>query len=86
MVLYVLVLLEEEEEVFVDFNLLVIVEILVKVKIMMVGMVVMEFDLIEVLVVLFKNVVNGGVNVVYCWVDGNIGWIDFVLVVGVVVE
>ena len=64
----------------VDFNPLVIAETSAKVKTMTVGMAVMELDLTEAPVVLFKNAANGGVNVVYRRPDGNIGWIDPALV------
>lgn len=77
---YVLASPEEDEEVPVDFNPLVIAETSAKVKTMTVGMAVMELDLTEAPVVLFKNAANGGVNVVYRRPDGNIGWIDPALV------
>ncbi len=77
---YVLASPEEEEEVPADFNPLVIAETSAKVKTMTVGMAVMELDLSEAPVVMFKNAANGGVNVVYRRADGNIGWIDPALV------
>lgn len=77
---YVLASPEDEEEVPADFNPLVIAETSAKVKTMTVGMAVMELDLSEAPVVLFKNAANGGVNVVYRRPDGNIGWIDPALV------
>lgn len=77
---YVLASPEEDEEVPADFNPLVIAETSAKVKTMTVGMAVMELDLTEAPVVLFKNAANGGVNVVYRRSDGNIGWIDPALV------
>ncbi|WP_428647383.1 ribosome hibernation-promoting factor, HPF/YfiA family [Roseibium sp.] len=78
---YVLASPEDDEEVPVDFNPLVIAETSAKVKTMTVGMAVMELDLTEAPVVLFKNAANGGVNVVYRRSDGNIGWIDPALAV-----
>ncbi|QFT34418.1 ribosome-associated translation inhibitor RaiA [Roseibium porphyridii] len=77
---YVLASPDEDEEVPADFNPLVIAETSAKVKTMTVGMAVMELDLTEAPVVLFKNAANGGVNVVYRRSDGNIGWIDPALV------
>lgn len=77
---YVLASPEEDEEVPADFNPLVIAETSAKVKTMTVGMAVMELDLTEAPVVMFKNAANGGVNVVYRRSDGNIGWIDPALV------
>ena len=77
---YVLASPEDEEEVPADFNPLVIAETSAKIKTMTVGMAVMELDLSEAPVVMFKNAANGGVNVVYRRKDGNIGWIDPALV------
>lgn len=77
---YVLASPDEDEELPVDFNPLVIAETSAKVKTMTVGMAVMELDLTEAPVVMFKNAANGGVNVVYRRPDGNIGWIDPALV------
>lgn len=77
---YVLAQPEEDEEVPADFNPLVIAETSAKVKTLTVGMAVMELDLTEAPVILFKNAANGGVNVVYRRSDGNIGWIDPALV------
>ncbi len=77
---YVLASPDEDEEVPADFNPLVIAETSAKVKTMTVGMAVMELDLTEAPVVMFKNAANGGVNVVYRRSDGNIGWIDPALV------
>jgi len=73
---YVLASTEEEEELPEDFNPLVIAETAAKVKTMTVGMAVMELDLSEAPVIMFKNAANGGLNVVYRRGDGNIGWID----------
>ncbi|KZM50149.1 ribosome-associated translation inhibitor RaiA [Labrenzia sp. OB1] len=83
---YVLASPEEDEEVPVDFNPLVIAETSAKIKTMTVGMAVMELDLTEAPVVMFKNAANGGVNVVYRRPDGNIGWIDPALVASVAAE
>lgn len=46
------------------------------VKTMTVSMAVMELDLAEAPVVLFRNAGHGGLSVVYRRNDGNIGWID----------
>lgn len=77
---YVLALPEEEEEVPADFNPLVIAETSARIKTLTVGMAVMELDLSEAPVVVFKSAANGGVNVVYRRPDGNIGWIDPALI------
>ena len=83
---YVLASTEDDEELPADFNPLVIAETSAKVKTMTVGMAVMELDLTEAPVVMFKNAANGGVNVVYRRPDGNIGWIDPALVAGEAAE
>jgi len=46
------------------------------VKTMTVGMAVMELDLTDYPVVLFRNAAHGGLSVVYRRPDGNVGWID----------
>jgi hypothetical protein len=37
---------------------------------------VMRMDLANAPVVMFRNIANGGLNVVYKRTDGNVGWID----------
>ena len=73
---YVLASVEDEEEVPADFTPLVVAETSAKVKTMTVGMAVMQLDLAEAPVVVFRNAGNGTVNVVYRRADGNYGWID----------
>ncbi|MBB4303458.1 ribosomal subunit interface protein [Rhodobium orientis] len=67
---------EEEDELPEDFNPVVIAETSTNMKTMTVGMAVMQLDLIESPVVVFRNAGNGGINVVYRRVDGHIGWVD----------
>jgi len=55
---------------------LVIAETTVSVRTMPVSMAVMQLDLSESPVVLFRNAANGALNVVYRRADGNVGWID----------
>ncbi|HEY3814604.1 MAG TPA: ribosome-associated translation inhibitor RaiA [Caulobacteraceae bacterium] len=43
---------------------------------MTVGMAVLELDLTNYPVILFRNAAHGGLSVVYRRPDGNIGWID----------
>ncbi|MTI17778.1 ribosome-associated translation inhibitor RaiA [Rhodobacteraceae bacterium RKSG542] len=76
---YVLADPESEDEVPADYNPIVVAETLAKVKTMTVGMAVMELDLSEAPVIMFRNAGNGGMNVVFRRQDGNIGWIDPVL-------
>lgn len=73
---YVLASTDDEDELPEDFNPLVIAETAAKIRTMTVGMAVMELDLTEAPVVLFKSAANGELNVVYRRGDGNIGWID----------
>jgi len=73
---YVLAAPAEEEEVPSDYHPLVVAETATRVRTMTVGMAVMELDLTEAPVVVFRSAVHGGVNVVYRRADGNVGWID----------
>ncbi|MES0870100.1 ribosome hibernation-promoting factor, HPF/YfiA family [Pseudovibrio sp. SCP19] len=73
---YVLTDPEQEEEVPADYSPLVVAETEAKVKTLTVGMAVMELDLSEAPVVVFRNAGNGEVNVVFRRHDGNVGWID----------
>ncbi len=73
---YILAATDEQDEVPEDFSPIVIAETSSAVKTLTVGMAVMELDLSEAPVVVFKNAGNGGLNVVYRRSDGNIGWVD----------
>ena len=55
---------------------LVIAETTMAVRTMPVSMAVMQLDLSETPVVMFRNAANGALNVVYRRKDGNVGWID----------
>lgn len=55
---------------------LVIAETKIPLKTMTVSMAVLQLDLAESPVLLFRNAANGALNVVYRRADGNIGWID----------
>lgn len=46
------------------------------IKTMTVAMAVLELDLTEAQVIVFRNAAHGGLSVVYRRADGNIGWID----------
>ena len=54
----------------------IIAETTASVRTQTVAMAVMELDLSEAPVVLFRNVSHGGLSVVYRRLDGNVGWID----------
>ncbi len=67
---------EEEEEVATDFSPAIIAETSTTIRTQTVAMAVMQLDLMDGPVHLFKNAANGVVNIVYRRNDGNIGWID----------
>jgi len=73
---YVLAAPADEEEVPADYHPLVIAEAPTRIRTLTVGMAVMELDLTEAPVVVFRNAAHGGVNVVYRRADGNVGWVD----------
>lgn len=56
---------------------MIIVEMEICVFILLVGDVVMQMELFGSFLLVFCNEKYGGVNVVYCCEDGNVGWIDF---------
>jgi ribosome-associated translation inhibitor RaiA len=66
----------DEEEVDVDFSPTVIAETTSNLRRMSVGEAVMQLDLSQSDVVMFRHAGHGGLNVVYRRADGNIGWID----------
>ncbi len=55
---------------------MIIAETRAAVRTQTVSMAVMELDLAEAPLVLFRNAAHGGLSVVYRRADGNIGWID----------
>lgn len=59
-----------------DLQPVIIAEDMTQIKIMSVGEAVMQMDLADQSVLLFKTNGEGAVNVVYRRPDGNIGWID----------
>ena len=67
---------DEEEEVDEDFSPAVIAETTSNLRRLSVGEAVMELDLAQGDVVVFRHAGHGGLNVVYRRADGNIGWID----------
>ncbi len=66
----------EEEEVPEDYNPVVIAESTTAVNTQSVAQAVVQLDLTDHPVVVFKNAANGEINVVYRRSDGNIGWVD----------
>jgi ribosomal subunit interface protein len=73
---YVLAANEETEELHEDYSPPVIAETTANLKRYTVGEAVMELDLTQSDVVVFRHAGHGGLNVVYRRADGNIGWID----------
>ncbi len=66
----------EQEAEHVDDYPVVIAETETRLQRITVGMAVMKLELGEEPVMVFRNVSNGRLNVVYRRTDGNIGWID----------
>ena len=73
---YVIELPDEFGETGEDLAPAVIAETTASLKQMSVGEAVMELDLSQAEVVVFRHAGHGGLNVVYRRADGNIGWID----------
>jgi ribosome-associated translation inhibitor RaiA len=73
---YVLALPDEIDSSVDDFAPPVIAETTSSLRQMSVGEAVMELDLTQAEVVMFRHAGHGGLNVVYRRADGNIGWID----------
>ena len=73
---YVLEAAGEEEELSEDYSPPIIAESTSDLRRMSVGEAVMELDLAQHDVLVFRHAGHGGVNVVYRRPDGNIGWID----------
>ena len=73
---YVLASPDAHDEVEEDFSPPIIAESTENLGTMSVGEAVMELDLAQSDVVVFRHAGHGGVNVVYRRSDGNIGWID----------
>ena len=65
-----------EEEVAEDYAPLVIAEGATSVRTQTVAMAVMQLELMDDPVNVFRNAATGGVNVVYRRADGNVGWVD----------
>ncbi len=73
---YVLAAPDEDEELEADFSPAVIAETTSQLQQLSVGEAVMQLDLSQSDVVVFRHAGHGGLNVVYRRADGNIGWID----------
>jgi ribosomal subunit interface protein len=73
---YVIALPDEIDDGDEDFAPPVIAETTSNLRQMSVGEAVMELDLTQAEVVMFRHAGHGGLNVVYRRADGNIGWID----------
>jgi ribosomal subunit interface protein len=73
---YVIAAPDDDVEVAIDADPIIIAEQTTDLQTMTVGGAVMEMDLSEATVVVFRHAGHGGVNVVYRRSDGHIGWID----------
>ena len=73
---YVLGLPDDSDELAEDYSPPVIAETTSSLRQMSVGEAVMQLDLTQAEVVVFRHAGHGGLNVVYRRADGNIGWID----------
>lgn len=73
---YILAATDEIDELHEDFSPPVIAETTSTLRQMSVEEAVMELDLTQADVVMFRHAGHGGLNVVYRRADGNIGWID----------
>ena len=73
---YVLASPEEDDELAEDYSPPVIAETTKNLRQMSVEEAVMELDLTQADIVMFRHAGHGGLNVVYRRADGNIGWID----------
>ena len=66
----------EPSEADAEPNPVIVAESSEKLREMTVGTAVMQLDLTDKPVLVFRNAAHGGVNVVYRRPDGNVGWID----------
>jgi ribosome-associated translation inhibitor RaiA len=73
---YVLAAPDHSDELAEDYSPPVIAETTSNLRQMSVEEAVMELDLTQADVVMFRHAGHGGLNVVYRRADGNIGWID----------
>jgi ribosomal subunit interface protein len=73
---YVLASPDDDEELGEDYSPPVIAETTKNLRQMSVEEAVMELDLTQADIVMFRHAGHGGLNVVYRRADGNIGWID----------
>lgn len=73
---YVLQAPEDHDELADDYSPPVIAETTKNLRQMSVEQAVMELDLTQADIVMFRHAGHGGLNVVYRRADGNIGWID----------
>ncbi|SNZ20671.1 ribosome hibernation-promoting factor, HPF/YfiA family [Cohaesibacter gelatinilyticus] len=67
---------DAHEEVAEDFTPVVIAESTSPIRAMSVGDAVMELDLVDAPVVVFRNAGDDGINIVYKRKDGHIGWVN----------
>jgi ribosome-associated translation inhibitor RaiA len=73
---YILAAPDDSDELAEDYSPPVIAETTKNLRQMSVEEAVMELDLTQADIVMFRHAGHGGLNVVYRRADGNIGWID----------
>lgn len=73
---YVIAREDETSEEPEDLNPPIIAENISKIRELSVGEAVMQLELSEAPVIVFRNGAHGGINIVYKRGDGNIGWVD----------
>ena len=67
---------DQEEEVTEDYAPVVVAESATSIRTQTVAMAVMQLDMMDEPVNVFRNAATGTVNVVYRRADGNVGWVD----------
>ena len=67
---------QEDEEVAEDFAPVVVAEQRTVMHTQTVAMAVMQLDMMDSPVHIFRNAASGSINVVYKRADGNVGWLD----------
>ena len=73
---YVLAAPSDEDEIGEDYAPAIIAETRLDIPTIAVSTAVMQLDITDAPVVIFRNPLHGGVNVVYRRPDGNFGWVD----------
>lgn len=73
---------DEDDDIPENYAPLVVAETQTQIKTMTVGMAVLQLDLVDTPVLMFRNASNDTINVVFRRKDGNVGWLDPSLTAG----